>query len=86
MDEGLQPILLFKVLYKTKKQGELRGVYHIPQRGIGMEGFRGDGGVRSIARHIANTPEYNSFEAAEVNPGELTEEAIIASITEYMMK
>jgi hypothetical protein len=86
MDEGLKPVLLFKVIYETKKQRELRGVYHIPQLGIGMEGFGGDGGVRSIARHITNTPEYMSFEAAEVNPNELTEEAIIASVTEYLTK
>lgn len=86
MYEGLEPILLFTVLYKTDEKEEKRGVYHIPQLGVGMEGFQSEGSLRMIARHIANTPEYTLVETGEISLTELTEEAIIKSVTEYMVK
>ena len=86
VEENMRPILLFKVQFKEpgNRKRHLRGVYYLPQYGVGMEGLQVDGSVRSVARHIASTPQYVAFEAAEVNPGELTEDAIIASIRAWI--
>jgi hypothetical protein len=85
-EENLKPILLFRVQFKEKgKRKKIkRGVYYIPQRGVGMEGLVVDGSLRSVARHIASTPQYVAFEPAAVDPGELNEESIISAISEWM--
>jgi len=80
-EPGLMPILLFTVLKPEAK----RGVYYIPQRGLGLEGVRADGSVCSIAKHITSA-RFTSFEAGIINPGELTEESIIAAINTWMTK
>ena len=61
-----------------------RGVYYIPQMGLGMEGLRADGSVCSIAHHIVSTPQYVSFKAVLVNPIEMEEDCIIKSIVAWM--
>jgi len=85
-EENMKPILLFKVQFKEQgsRKKTKRGVYYLPQYGVGMEGLTVDGSVRSVARHIANTPQYVAFEPAEVDPGELSEESIITAIIEWM--
>lgn len=90
MDEGLQPILLFKVQF-TQKNGRkktrtMRGVYYIPQRGVGLDGFISDGSVRNIARHLANTPGFGTIEGAAVRPEALTVEAIESAIRDWMLE
>ena len=85
-DESMKPILLFRVQFKEGKsrKRDLRGVYYLPQYGVGMEGLEADGSVRSVARHIVNTPQYVALEAGVVNPGELTEDAIISAIRAWI--
>ena len=88
MEDGLEPILLFKVQYK-ERQGkkvtkQMRGVYYVPQRGVAIEGHISDGSVRSIARHIANTPQYVQIEGASIHPSALTEEEIENSISSWI--
>lgn len=85
-EESMNPILLFHVQFKEKggKKKVKRGVYYLPQHGVGMEGLTVDGSVRSVARHIANTPQYVAFEPAAVDPGELSEDSIITAISEWM--
>src|SRR5271157_5570461 len=50
-DGGLLPIHLFTVL---KSDNSKRGIFYIPQMGLGIEGFESDGSVRTVARHIAS--------------------------------
>lgn len=86
MKDNLDPILLFSVQYKNKGHKQMRGVYYLPQFGIGMDGLRAEGSVRSVARHIANTPQYVTFVPAEINPGSLAEEDVVSAICNWVNK
>jgi hypothetical protein len=60
--DHLDPVLLFTVVQGENK----RGVYYVPQRGIGMQGFAFDGSIVSIALRISN------MEIATIIPGEIS--------------
>ena len=76
MDE---PILLFEVI----NDDDCRGVYYIPQRGVGIEGFVNDWSIKTVARHIS-VSNFNDFEPGEINPEDLTESSIIKAVRDWM--
>ncbi|MFA5758523.1 MAG: hypothetical protein WC942_04015 [Clostridia bacterium] len=83
----MEPILLFKVQKKDRKSKKMVGVYYIPQQGFGMDGFKSDGSMLKIARHLANSPEYISFEACEINPINIRDsDAICNELRKWIIK
>jgi hypothetical protein len=83
MEDNLEPILLFKILQVNISEKITRGVFYIPQRGVGIEGFRSDGSVVSIAKHIINSPGVQSIIPGEINP-ELNLNKIIQTISDWL--
>lgn len=81
--DNLDPILLFSVLQNTEDGCVERGVYYIPQRGVGIEGFRSDGSVVSVAKHIANASGMLNTVPGVIDPG-LDQDAIMQTISDWL--
>lgn len=79
LPENLDPIHLFSV----RSRGQVFGVFYLPQKGVGMEGFRGDGSIRSIARHINALGNASVADAGAMNPKDLSEETIITTFSAW---
>ena len=92
-DTGLAPILMFHLIRNDNGVISKRGVYYIPQRGVGMIGVHLDGSIRSLARHMCKTPQYIDFKPAAVDPvgwgddpEEFDEDVIIKAISKWMTR
>jgi hypothetical protein len=72
--DHLDPILLFTAVQGVikvdpnvvKTTTQEYGVYYVPQRGVGMQGFAFDGSIVSIALRISN------MQSVSIIPGEIS--------------
>lgn len=81
MSGNLDPILLFTVT----KEKDKRGIFYLPQRGVGMDHVPVDGSIRSVAKFIINSG-FNDFDTIELEFKELSEQAIIQALTKWVEK
>lgn len=78
--DNLDPVLLFTVLQKKTKVE--RGVFYVPQQGVGIIGLPFDGSSCSVARHIVNQPGISLIPGV-ISP-ELNQNSILKAISEYL--
>lgn len=89
--DNLDPILLFTVVreYKViqdrqpKVQIDERGVYYIPQRGVGMKGLTFDGSTVTVARRILNMGKV-TIKPGMIDIPKVNVDSIVKAVNDWM--
>lgn len=78
--DNLDPILLFTVVDKEKVE---RGVYYVPQRGVGMPGVPFDGSTVTVALRISNMGNV-TIQPGVIDIPKVNVDAIVKAVNDWM--
>lgn len=83
IDNSIVPVVLF-TLFVDKHDSSGVGVYYAPQYGVVMENVYTYGSSKEVARYIQRHEEFSFYEPGEIDPGELSQSAIVSSINKWL--
>src|SRR5512138_2856919 len=79
VQDNLDPILLFTVV----KEKDERGVYYVPQRGVGMKGLQFDGSTVSVALRISNMGNI-TIKPGVIDIPKVNVDSIVKAVNDWM--